>query len=171
MAEHIGRALEIVGGLVKARVAERENGVRCGDEKKKDLLDVLLEFEGNGVDEPRKLSFDTINKVIVGPGDVARAGRFWPERFGEGGGGGCGGVQGPPPRVHPLRLRPPHVPRHPLVSRLLPRVLAALLLAFDWDLPPPPPPARADVDMGERMGISLRKAVALVAVPVPRRGT
>lgn len=65
MAEHIGRALEIVGGLVKARVAERENGVRCGDEKKKDLLDVLLEFEGNGVDEPHKLSFDTINKVIV----------------------------------------------------------------------------------------------------------
>ncbi|OAY74022.1 geraniol 8-hydroxylase-like [Ananas comosus] len=274
MAEHIGRALEIVGGLVKARVAERENGVRCGDEKKKDLLDVLLEFEGNGVDEPHKLSFDTINKVIVEifiagidttagtmewamaellrdrsamakaqselrsaaadgeveeqrltalpylrgviketlrlhpplpllvPHRAMRAcsvlgfgvpegaqvlvnawalgrdpetwrepGRFWPERFGEGGEAAAVEFKGRHHEFIPFGSGRRMCPAIPLVSRLLPHVLAALLLAFDWDLPPPPPAARADVDMGERMGISLRKAVPLVAVPVPWRGT
>nr|GME13440.1 cytochrome P450 76A2-like [Ipomoea batatas] len=54
-------ALEIVSTLVK----ERMNEDRQESGKRKDFLDVLLEFEGNGKDEPAKLSEHQINVFIT----------------------------------------------------------------------------------------------------------
>lgn len=61
---HIRRALEIVAGFLNERIQKR-NKEGSRDDKKKDLLDVLLDFEGDGVEEPKKLPFDTIVKVVV----------------------------------------------------------------------------------------------------------
>ncbi|RZC51353.1 hypothetical protein C5167_019774 [Papaver somniferum] len=54
--------LEVVGSFVKER--------RCMSEKErknkdKDFLDVLLEFEGNGKDEPTKISDTNLNIFIL----------------------------------------------------------------------------------------------------------
>nr|AZU97075.1 cytochrome P450 [Arnebia euchroma] len=57
----MGKALEIASAFVK----ERMNGQKEGQEKKKDFLDVLIEFEGNGKDEPDKLSEHDINVFIL----------------------------------------------------------------------------------------------------------
>nr|CAD1843754.1 unnamed protein product [Ananas comosus var. bracteatus] len=64
MEGHIRRALEIVAGFLNERIQRRDKE-GSGDDKKKDLLDVLLDFEGDGVEEPKKLPFDTIVKVVV----------------------------------------------------------------------------------------------------------
>ncbi|XP_019186938.1 PREDICTED: cytochrome P450 76A2-like [Ipomoea nil] len=53
--------LEIVSTLVK----ERMNEDRQESGKRKDFLDVLLEFEGNGKDEPAKLSEQEINIFVT----------------------------------------------------------------------------------------------------------
>ncbi|KAJ9181461.1 hypothetical protein P3X46_009589 [Hevea brasiliensis] len=49
----LGKAMDIASKFVKERVEEKKKMV--GD-KRKDFLDVLLEFEGNGKDEPDKIS-------------------------------------------------------------------------------------------------------------------
>ncbi|KAJ0971032.1 hypothetical protein J5N97_018991 [Dioscorea zingiberensis] len=55
-------------------------------------------------------------------------------------------------------------PGIPLVQRMLPLVLGTMLYSFDWVLPDG---MRAeDMDMRERLGTTLRKAVQLSAVPV-----
>ncbi|KAK1403338.1 iridoid oxidase [Heracleum sosnowskyi] len=56
-------------------------------------------------------------------------------------------------------------PAIPLASRLLPLALGSVLLSFDWVLEDGIKPG--DMDMSERMGITLRKAGSLKAVPVP----
>ncbi|KAJ4705106.1 Cytochrome P450 [Melia azedarach] len=56
-------------------------------------------------------------------------------------------------------------PAMPLVSRVLPLALGSLLLAFDWVLPDGLKPE--EMDMTERMGITLRKSVPLKAIPIP----
>ncbi|KAF5953961.1 hypothetical protein HYC85_006817 [Camellia sinensis] len=62
MDRDLGKALAMASGLVKKRVKEREEG---GLGKWQDFLDVLLDFEGNGKDEPEKLSEAEINIFIV----------------------------------------------------------------------------------------------------------
>ncbi|GAA0186108.1 oxygenase [Lithospermum erythrorhizon] len=57
----MGKAMEIVSAFVKERMNEQKEG----QEKRKDFLDVLLEFEGNGKDEPDKLSEHNINVFIL----------------------------------------------------------------------------------------------------------
>lgn len=47
MERDMGKALEIASGFVTEKMKEREMGV-----KKRDFLDVLMEFRGNGRDEP-----------------------------------------------------------------------------------------------------------------------
>ncbi|CAK9165544.1 unnamed protein product [Ilex paraguariensis] len=48
---NLGKAMKIASGFVKERMKElEENG-----ERRKDFMDVLLEFEGTGKDEPAKL--------------------------------------------------------------------------------------------------------------------
>ncbi|KAI3746309.1 hypothetical protein L6452_08737 [Arctium lappa] len=56
-------------------------------------------------------------------------------------------------------------PAIPLVSRLLPMVLGSILHKFDWILGDG---VKAnELDMSERMGITLRKAIPLKAIPIP----
>lgn len=61
MHREIGIALGIASTFVKERMKEREHG----EVKKKDFLDVLLEFEGSGKDEPSKLSEHQITIFIL----------------------------------------------------------------------------------------------------------
>ncbi|KAK9291153.1 hypothetical protein L1049_009341 [Liquidambar formosana] len=60
---HVERAFEIAGGFIKERIGiSMENGYT--EEKRKDFLDVLLEFRGDGVEEPSKFSSRTINVIV-----------------------------------------------------------------------------------------------------------
>lgn len=56
-------------------------------------------------------------------------------------------------------------PAVPLVSRVLPVALGSLLHSFDWVLADGLKPE--EMDMTERMGITLRKAVPLKVIPIP----
>ena len=56
-------AFEIAGVFVK----ERMEGMECGiteEKRNKDYLDVLLEFHGDGVEEPSSFSSRTINVIV-----------------------------------------------------------------------------------------------------------
>ncbi|KAL4605739.1 hypothetical protein ACB092_09G052100, partial [Castanea dentata] len=60
---HVKSAFEIAGVFVK----ERMEGMECGiteEKRNKDYLDVLLEFHGNGVEEPSSFSSRTINVIV-----------------------------------------------------------------------------------------------------------
>lgn len=59
-------------------------------------------------------------------------------------------------------------PAVPLVSRVLPLALGSLLHSFDWVLPSGLKPE--NIDMTERMGITLRKSVPLKVIPIPYNG-
>ncbi|KAB1221264.1 Cytochrome P450 76A2 [Morella rubra] len=59
-------------------------------------------------------------------------------------------------------------PAMPLASRVLPLALGSLLHSFDWILADGLKPE--EMDMTERMGIALRKAVSLKAIPIPYKG-
>ncbi|PWA47384.1 cytochrome P450 [Artemisia annua] len=59
-------------------------------------------------------------------------------------------------------------PAIPLVSRVLPMALGTLLHKFDWVLSDGV--KAKEMDMNERMGITLRKAVPLKAIPMPCDG-
>jgi cytochrome P450 len=61
MERDLGKAMEIASKFVKERIKDRQ----AGGEKRKDFLDVLLEFEGNGKDEPTKLSDRDVNIFIL----------------------------------------------------------------------------------------------------------
>ncbi|XP_059305973.1 cytochrome P450 76A1 [Lycium ferocissimum] len=63
MERDMGKAKEITCGFVKERIEEREK--REEKRSMKDLLDVLLDFEGSGKDEPAKLSEDQITMTIM----------------------------------------------------------------------------------------------------------
>ncbi|KAL6138440.1 hypothetical protein ACLB2K_063723 [Fragaria x ananassa] len=53
MKKDLAKLLELASGFVKVRLHER---LLVGGEKtNKDFLDVLLEFQGNGIDEPTKI--------------------------------------------------------------------------------------------------------------------
>jgi hypothetical protein len=60
---HVARAFEIAGGFIKERTEsmQKENS---RDDKRKDYLDVLLEFRGDGVEEPSRFSSTTINVIV-----------------------------------------------------------------------------------------------------------
>ncbi|CAN8254664.1 unnamed protein product [Cochlearia groenlandica] len=59
-------------------------------------------------------------------------------------------------------------PALPLVSRILPLAIGSMVKSFDWALPHGLNPE--DMDMGERIGITLKKAVPLEAIPIPYKG-
>eukprot|EP01018_Ginkgo_biloba_P018944 Gb_00970 [translate_table: standard] len=54
----------------------------------------------------------------------------------------------------------------PLANRMLHLVIASLLHSFDWCLPDGQ--KSDDMDMSEKLGITLQKAVPLTAIPTPR---
>ncbi|EEF33748.1 cytochrome P450, putative [Ricinus communis] len=61
MERELGKALEIASQFVKERIEEK----KLGEDKRKDFLDVLLEHEGNGKDEPDKISDRDLNIFIL----------------------------------------------------------------------------------------------------------
>jgi hypothetical protein len=61
---HVERAFEIAGGFIAERMESMENG-RNEEIKRKDYLDALLEFRGDGVEEPLRFSSRTINVVVL----------------------------------------------------------------------------------------------------------
>lgn len=65
---HVERAFEIAGGFIKERMEKEMSAMEeDGDikkQKKKDFLDVLLEFRGDGVEEVSRFSSRTINVIV-----------------------------------------------------------------------------------------------------------
>ncbi|KAA8516653.1 hypothetical protein F0562_016841 [Nyssa sinensis] len=62
MDDNLGKVLTIISSFVKERLKETKNEDK---ERKKDFLDVLLEFEGSDKDEPAKLSDHDLNIFIL----------------------------------------------------------------------------------------------------------
>ncbi|OAP04555.1 CYP76G1 [Arabidopsis thaliana] len=60
-------------------------------------------------------------------------------------------------------------PALPLASRVLPLAIGSMVRSFDWALENGL--NAEEMDMGERIGITLKKAVPLEAIPIPYRGT
>lgn len=67
LKKDLGKAIQIASKFVKERMEAR--GV--GREKTRDFLDVLLEFEGNGIDESDKISEHYLNIFILVSGSLA----------------------------------------------------------------------------------------------------
>lgn len=66
MEKDLGKAIEIASGLVMGRMNNIIEDHHLGsDEKRKDFLSVLLGFQGNGKDEPDKISDRDINIFIL----------------------------------------------------------------------------------------------------------
>ncbi|KAM7517965.1 hypothetical protein LguiB_016927 [Lonicera macranthoides] len=68
MDRALGKALEISYGYMKERIKDREHEKEEEgevSERRKDFLDVLLDFEGQGNDEPLKLPGDTIKSFVT----------------------------------------------------------------------------------------------------------
>lgn len=59
---HVNEAFKIAGGFLKDRL--RETKEVLSSEKKKDYLDVLLDYDGDGVEGPLKFSPTTINVIV-----------------------------------------------------------------------------------------------------------
>ncbi|KAI3706675.1 hypothetical protein L6452_24577 [Arctium lappa] len=65
MDRDMGNALEIATGWVQERVVERRKEAAHDGERRKDFLDVLLDYEGTGKDEPEKMSERDITIFIL----------------------------------------------------------------------------------------------------------
>ncbi|CAI0469540.1 unnamed protein product [Linum tenue] len=63
MRRDLGKALEIASRFVSDRIEDGKDKKKEWD--KKDFLDVLLEFQGNGKDEPDKIAHGDINIFIL----------------------------------------------------------------------------------------------------------
>ncbi|XP_031096913.1 cytochrome P450 76A1-like [Ipomoea triloba] len=63
MNRDLGNTYEIVSGFLKERMKERE--AEGAESRKKDFLEVLLNFEGNGKDEPQTLSEHELIIIIM----------------------------------------------------------------------------------------------------------
>ncbi|CAI9097844.1 OLC1v1034353C1 [Oldenlandia corymbosa var. corymbosa] len=63
----MGKTMQIVSKYVKERVEERRRrqGNQGGQEIRKDYLEVLLDYEGNGKDEPDKISDHDLNIIVM----------------------------------------------------------------------------------------------------------
>ncbi|XP_070046469.1 cytochrome P450 76A2-like [Nicotiana tomentosiformis] len=77
-SEHdMGKAVEVASAFVKERMKEQKEG----REKKNDFVEVLLEFEGNGKDEPAKLSEHQINifilEMFIGESETTSSSSEW----------------------------------------------------------------------------------------------
>lgn len=64
MDRDLGKALEIASVFIRERIRERGN-VETGGERHKDFLEILLDYEGSGKDEPEKMSEHDITIFIV----------------------------------------------------------------------------------------------------------
>lgn len=64
MDRDLGKALEIASVFIRERIRERGD-VETGGERHKDFLEILLDYEGSGKDEPEKMSEHDITIFIV----------------------------------------------------------------------------------------------------------
>ncbi|KAA8516656.1 hypothetical protein F0562_016838 [Nyssa sinensis] len=62
MVRDMGRTMKIATGFVKERVQAKKSG---RENMKKDFLDVLLEYEGDGKEGPDKISEKNVNIIIL----------------------------------------------------------------------------------------------------------
>ncbi|KAF6146791.1 hypothetical protein GIB67_007505, partial [Kingdonia uniflora] len=58
MERDMRRVMHIVSGFIEERIQDKQAGE---EKKRKDLLDILLEFEGHGEEEPAKISEKNLN--------------------------------------------------------------------------------------------------------------
>ncbi|PIA25399.1 hypothetical protein AQUCO_11600004v1 [Aquilegia coerulea] len=216
---HMEKAFNLVGGFIKERMEESKDDA---GEKRNDFLDVLLNFRGDGVEEPAMFSPRIINanvmndmktlpyltaviketlrlhpplpflvphkamdtckmfgyyipketQILVNVWAIGRDRKSWkdplifkPERFLE---MNMVDYKGHNFEYLPFGSGRRICPAIPLVSLVLPLALGSLLYSFDWVLPNGLKPE--NMDMSERLGITLRKAVPLKVLPVPYKG-
>ncbi|XVF07757.1 hypothetical protein REPUB_Repub06bG0167200 [Reevesia pubescens] len=67
---HIEHAYQIAGEFIKERMERMENNgcnynIERNEMKRKDYIDVLLEFHGDGIEEPSSFSSTTINAIVL----------------------------------------------------------------------------------------------------------
>lgn len=60
---HIKPVFEITGVFIRERMEARAGG--CAEEKSRDYMDVLLEFRGDGAEQPLSFSSTSINTTIL----------------------------------------------------------------------------------------------------------
>ncbi|KAJ6728406.1 CYTOCHROME P450 FAMILY 1 [Salix koriyanagi] len=77
---HVAKAFEIAGGFIKERTESMQNEISTDDERK-DFLDVLLEFRGDGVEEPTRFSSTTINAIVLVSPLFVTASHFCPSSY------------------------------------------------------------------------------------------
>ncbi|KAI3973176.1 hypothetical protein MKX01_020911 [Papaver californicum] len=136
--------LNIIDGFAKERRRQMDS-VHKKDEAK-DFWTVLQEFEGNGKDEPRKMSDRQINLLMIvnrflGTDIDYRGQHFGLIPFGSG-----------------RRI----CPGLPMAHQVLHMMLGSLLKSFDWALESGVTPET--IDMGEALGITLRKSIPLKVI-------
>ncbi|KAF8403512.1 hypothetical protein HHK36_011616 [Tetracentron sinense] len=60
---HVGRAFDVTSGFIEER--RKSKGKKSDEGRRKDYLDVLLEFKGDGIEEPLNFSSGVINVIIL----------------------------------------------------------------------------------------------------------
>lgn len=61
---HVNKAFDIAGDYLKERMESMNAGGGNDDEKKKDYMDVLLQYRGDLVEGPARFSSRTINVIL-----------------------------------------------------------------------------------------------------------
>lgn len=61
---HVKRAFDVAGEFLKERITETENGSEVEKKKRRDYLDVLLEYRGDGVEGLAVFSATIINVIV-----------------------------------------------------------------------------------------------------------
>ncbi|KAK1380564.1 Cytochrome P450, family 76, subfamily C, polypeptide 6 [Heracleum sosnowskyi] len=134
------KAIQIISGFVNERVKQRQHREGRATEHK-DFLDVLLDFEGKGKDEPAKLSDHQINIFLM-------------EMF----------MAGTETTSATIEWAMSELLRNPESMKKIKAELGSLLHHFDWKLGDSSS-GEIKIDMRETMGLSARKLVPLRAVP------
>lgn len=64
---HVEEGFRIIGEFIKERIESMENGLRNNQRNlmRKDYLDVLLEFHGDGIEEPSRFSSTTVYNIVL----------------------------------------------------------------------------------------------------------
>ena len=122
-----------------------------------------------GYDVPRG------TKVLVNAWEIARDPSYWespeefrPERFDEGPGGACVDFKGADFEFIPFGAGRRMCAGAALGLANMEVALAALLYHFDWELPDGGAAAGEELDMGEALGITVKRKSKLVLRATPR---
>ncbi|KAI7996747.1 Iridoid oxidase [Camellia lanceoleosa] len=172
MKRELEKPMKIAARFVEERVLERESGRK--EKSKKDFLDLLLDYEGDGREDPHKISEKNVKIIIlvmlVNVWAIGRDPDCWddllsfkPERFI----GSSIEYEGQHHELIQFGTGRRICVGFTLAHRVVHFGLATLLQAFDWELPSNF--TTENLDMSERMGLNLRKLVPLKAIPKRRK--